>query len=85
MPEAWFASSENLSSVFKSLGMLPRPAGHERSLDGRMNEKEANLQLTADLRALAQSLAGYRAPFGASIGVWLFYVQHQFEDTFWTP
>jgi omega-6 fatty acid desaturase (delta-12 desaturase) len=21
---------------------------------------------------------------GASIGVWLFYVQHQFEDTFWT-
>jgi omega-6 fatty acid desaturase (delta-12 desaturase) len=22
--------------------------------------------------------------FGASIGVWLFYVQHQFEDTFWT-
>jgi acyl-lipid omega-6 desaturase (Delta-12 desaturase) len=22
---------------------------------------------------------------GASIGVWLFYVQHQFEDTFWTP
>jgi hypothetical protein len=50
-----------------------------------MNEKEANLQFTADSRALAQSLAGYRAPFGASIGVWLFYVQHQFEDTFWTP
>jgi acyl-lipid omega-6 desaturase (Delta-12 desaturase) len=23
--------------------------------------------------------------FGASIGVWLFYVQHQFEDTFWSP
>jgi omega-6 fatty acid desaturase (delta-12 desaturase) len=22
---------------------------------------------------------------GASVGVWLFYVQHQFEDTFWAP
>jgi omega-6 fatty acid desaturase (delta-12 desaturase) len=23
--------------------------------------------------------------FAASIGVWLFYVQYQFEDTFWAP
>ncbi len=22
---------------------------------------------------------------GGGIGIWLFYVQHQFEDTYWTP
>jgi acyl-lipid omega-6 desaturase (Delta-12 desaturase) len=34
----------------------------QTNLDGRMNEKESNLQFTADSRALAQSLAGYREP-----------------------
>jgi hypothetical protein len=33
----------------------------ERNLDGRMNEREANLHFTGDPRALAQSLARYRA------------------------
>ncbi|MGH7617844.1 MAG: fatty acid desaturase [Gemmatimonadaceae bacterium] len=23
--------------------------------------------------------------FGAAVGIWLFYVQHQFEDTYWVP
>jgi omega-6 fatty acid desaturase (delta-12 desaturase) len=42
----------------------------------------ATLTLTVGVQPL---LAGYLPAMllGASIGVWLFYVQHQFEDTYW--
>lgn len=32
-------------------------------------------------------LVGYALPYylAAMVGVWLFYVQHQFEDAYWTP
>ena len=76
---------------FMLLARLPR-GGEESWRNGeRASVWWTNLAL-AGLLAAASALIGFRAvlwialptaAIASSVGTWLFYVQHQFEDTYW--